>query len=114
MCKEFNISRQSYYKAQIKYNKTKQQTEQVEQEVINLRHQLPMIGGRKLLYILKEQSGISIGRDKFFNLLRDKGLGIKKKRKYVYTTDSSHPYKKYDNIIKGNNGKSKFCLGHSL
>jgi len=54
-----------------------------------------------LLYLLKEGNGIRIGRDKFFNLLRERGLEIKRKKKYVYTTDSNHPYKKYDNIIKG-------------
>ena len=54
-----------------------------------------------MLYLLKEGNGIRIGRDKFFNLLRERGLEIKRKKKYVYTTDSNHPYKKYDNIIKG-------------
>jgi len=54
-----------------------------------------------LLYLMKEGSEIRIGRDRFFDILREKGLQIKKKTRYVYTTDSNHPYKKYDNIIKG-------------
>jgi len=101
MCKEFKISRQSYYKAQSKQKQAKQKEDEILQQVIKQRYQMPMLGGRKLLYILKEENGISIGRDKFFNLLREKGLEIKRKKKYVYTTDSNHPYKKYDNIIKG-------------
>lgn len=54
-----------------------------------------------MLYLLKEGSEMKIGRDRFFNILREKGLQVKKKIRYVYTTDSNHPYKKYDNIIKG-------------
>ena len=100
-CNLFKISRQSYYKAQIKQNKSNQDEDEIVQQVIEQRHLLPMLGGRKLLYKLKEKKTIIIGRDKFFNLLRERGLGIKRKNKYVPTTDSSHPYKKYNNIIKG-------------
>jgi transposase InsO family protein len=101
MCKVIKISRQSYYKAQIKASQRKQKEEEIVRHVITQRYQMPMLGGRKLLYLLKEETGINIGRDRFFNILREKGLEIKKKIKYVYTTDSNHPYKKYDNIIKG-------------
>lgn len=41
-----------------------------------------------------------LGRDKFFDLMRDEGLLIKRKRKYVKTTNSEHGFKVYSNKIK--------------
>ena len=44
--------------------------------VNSLRQDQPVLGGRKLYYILKTKihPDLDIGRDKFFDLLRDKGL----------------------------------------
>ena len=42
----------------------------------------------------------SLGRDKFFALLRKAGLLIKRRRKYAVRTQSRHRFKKYDNKIK--------------
>lgn len=63
----------------------------------------PKIGGKKLYKLLKsdlEQLDESIGRDKFFNLLRKHNLLVKRKKKYVRTTDSWHYYHKYKNRLK--------------
>ena len=62
--------------------------------------------GRNLHASLQEEfkeHKISIGRDKFYNILRSNGLLIKKKRRKAYTTNSFHHFKKYPNIIKGIN-----------
>ena len=42
----------------------------------------------------------SIGRDKFFDILRKRKLLVKRRKKYVYTTDSYHRFKVYKNVIK--------------
>ena len=63
----------------------------------------PCIGTRKLYYLLKavmKENGIKMGRDKFFTLLSTHGLLVKPRRKRVRTTDSSHVYRKYPNLIK--------------
>lgn len=44
---------------------------------------------------------LALGRDKFFDLMRDEGLLIKRRRKYVRTTNSDHGFKTYDNKIRG-------------
>ena len=36
---------------------------------------------------------MALGRDKFFDLMRDEGLLIRRKRKYVKTTNSEHGFK---------------------
>lgn len=65
---------------------------------------MPRIGGRKLHYMLTEtlqKHGISIGRDKLFDLLEGYGLLIRcRRRKRAITTDSNHPFYKYPNLIR--------------
>ena len=43
--------------------------------------------------------GVSIGRDRFFNLLRHNNLLIKRKPKYCVTTDSNHRFRVYCNLL---------------
>lgn len=71
---------------------------------MTIRRDMPRLGTRKLYYLLKEsfrRDGITIGRDRLFDLLREEGLLINKKRKYTKTTDSKHWMRKYPNRIKG-------------
>lgn len=61
------------------------------------------MGGRKLYALLHtplRQQGINLGRDAFFDLLRDSGLLIRKRRRKTITTWSKHPFRKYRNLIK--------------
>lgn len=43
--------------------------------------------------------GIKIGRDRFYDILREEGLLIKRKRRYAKTTDSNHSFKIHKNLI---------------
>lgn len=64
---------------------------------------LPRVGGAKLLLMLSkdlEAHKISIGRDSFFDLLRRNDLLVKRKRRWVRTTDSNHPYYKWPDLTK--------------
>lgn len=70
---------------------------------MSIRREMPRIGTRKLYYLLKEsfhRDGMSIGRDRLFDLLREEGLLIIKKKKYTKTTDSKHWMRKYPNLVK--------------
>lgn len=63
----------------------------------------PRIGGKKLYRLLKpdmEQMGVGIGRDKFFDILGRNKLLVKRRRKYVKTTDSWHYFHKYKNKLR--------------
>jgi putative transposase len=78
-----------------------------EDLVIELVHQIrryqPRIGGKKMYELLKadlNHLGGNIGRDKFFDILRQRGLLVKRKKKYVTTTDSYHRFYKYKNKLK--------------
>ena len=73
------------------------------QLVREIRIKLPMLGGRKLLKKLAlefKKAGIELGRDKFFEILRRNGQLIHRKKRYTKTTNSSHRFRIYDNLIK--------------
>jgi len=68
-------------------------------KVLKYRRRQPKVGTRKLHMMLKGD-GINIGRDRLFSILRSKRLLIKKKRKYIITTNSRHRFRMYKNLIK--------------
>ena len=103
LCKIFDISRQGYYKSLKKKQKRNYQEDIIIKMVQDHRRKMPMIGGKKLYRIIKpdlQEIGIKLGRDKFFELLRTNGLLVKRRKRYVNTTNSSHRFKIYENLIK--------------
>jgi len=69
---------------------------------MQIRREMPRIGVRKLYYLLKEsfkREGICMGRDGLFDLLREEGLLVRKKKKYIKTTDSRHWMRRYRNLV---------------
>ena len=76
----------------------------IKSMVMSIRREMPRLGTRKLYYLLKEsfrRNGISIGRDRLFDLLREEELLIIKKKKYTKTTNSKHWMRRYPNLVKG-------------
>lgn len=99
-CQLFGIDRQVYYR-NVRRRATRQSKgEQVVSMIAEMRRSMPMIGTRKLYYLLEKQlKAMKIGRDKFFGILRANHLLIKPKRSYHITTDSHHRFKKHKNLI---------------
>jgi transposase InsO family protein len=99
------MTRQAYYKI------TKYRIQRVYQEdlVLNMisrvrkKARTNRWGGRKLYSILRaefEAQNIQLGRDKFFDILRKNNLLVKKRKRKIYTTQSHHWLRKYDNLIE--------------
>lgn len=64
----------------------------------------PRVGTRKLHALLKPElatSGISLGRDALFDLLRRARLLVAKRRAYHKTTDSHHRFRRHPNLLNG-------------
>ena len=103
VCRQLGYSKQAYYKS-IHLKQLKSLNGSViKSKVMSIRREMPRVGTRKLYYLLKEsfcRDGISIGRDRLFDLLRQQGLLIVKKKKYTKTTDSKHWMRRYPNLIK--------------
>ncbi len=98
----FGKTRQAYYKKDNDIIKELANYELIVTLVKNERIKQGRLGGRKLFYkIMKQLPGAHhIGRDKFFVLLRDNNLLVRKRKTRVITTDSYHWLHKYPNLIK--------------
>ncbi len=73
-------------------------------EIDVIRKLQPRCGGRKLYIMLEpffKQHNITVGRDKFFDLLKRSKLLVRKTKRNVYTTMSKHHYHRYANLVKG-------------
>jgi putative transposase len=70
---------------------------------VKLREQLPGVSTEKLHHLLTNflaEHQIKLGRDKLYALLREHQLLRTKRRKRAKTTNSQHPFYKYDNLVK--------------
>ena len=68
-----------------------------------VRKFLPRTGTRKIHDITKHflnQRGIFVGRDRFFKMLREEQLLVRRRKRHFFTTDSKHQYRKYPNKAK--------------
>jgi putative transposase len=73
------------------------------QEVRAIRKNLPRLGTRKLLEMLRPELAshhIEVGRDYLFDLLEAYKLLIRRRKRKVFTTDSRHWMRKYSNLIR--------------
>jgi transposase InsO family protein len=77
--------------------------ELVKRLVVKVRKKLKRSGTRKVYEKIKpmlEQMKLKVGRDKLFSWMKQYGLLIAPKKRYVQTTMSKHWMKKYPNLIK--------------
>lgn len=97
------MSRQNFYKIR-KTRKRKQLDRQLVLQLVRAERSLqPKLGCRKILALIGselERAGINIGRDLFFELMRDNDMLIKRTKQGVSTTNSRHGFAVYNNLIK--------------
>lgn len=102
-CSLLGYSRQAYYQYKKQQEKEVFQSELIVQQVLKHRKLQKRIGGRKLFGMMNtflHGHAIGMGRDAFFNLLREHGLLVRIRKRKTITTNSNHPYRKYPNLIK--------------
>lgn len=101
----FGYSRQSFYNG-VKENEFAENAIEplIVEKAKDYRKDNPGLGCAKLYLIIKQlfdSTGCMPGRDAFIELLRQNGLMVQiKRRRHYKTTDSSHHYHKYENLIK--------------
>ena len=98
----FGHCRQAFYQSKADIEKEVEHERKVIDAVREIRSEDPGIGGYKLWLMLIAMFGRDFvpGRDRFFVLMRRKGLMLPKP-KPRHTTNSNHRYHKYKNLIKG-------------
>jgi putative transposase len=105
MCAVFGVSKQGYY-AQLKTNTKECLKEKVVVDLVVKERAIWKKGsGRNLHKCLEkefEKHQLSIGRDKFFTILRNNGLLIKHRNNKARTTQSYHFFNKYKNFVPYN------------
>ena len=98
-------SRQAYYQQKKQIEKESLQYGLLINEVLKIRKNQKRLGCRKLIHKLEPfmaQHQIVIGRDAFFDLLSERNLLVRKrKRRKPITTFSGHWMRKYPNLIEG-------------
>jgi transposase InsO family protein len=100
LCRAAGMSRQNYYQEH-RRRQRRQVEEDLVVELVQAERQLqPELGGRKVLKRIRpglREAGIQLGRDRFFDLLRDHNLLIKRKKRAKKTTESRHGFRVYRN-----------------
>jgi len=105
LCSLLGYSRQAYYINIKAYQRSAFEGSLLLAEVARIRRDQPRLGARKLLHKLSgfmQGHHIRIGRDAFFELLRQQGLLVnRRRRKHPKTTFSFHRFHKHPNRITG-------------
>lgn len=102
-CRQFGKSRQGWYEQQNKGEDQDMAQALVIGLVKEIRAELPRCGTTKLHFMLEQrlkEHSIKLGRDALYDLLRQHGYLIRQRRRKPYTTDSTHPFRKYPNLIR--------------
>jgi transposase InsO family protein len=97
------MSRQNYYKERGERQRREADSGLIEQLVRAERSVQPRLGGRKLYHILGpelEDAGVKIGRDRFFEVLREKSLLLERLPGTPQTTNSRHSLPVFHNLVK--------------
>lgn len=103
LCRLFGRTRHAWYDYQWRLKDTGLKEDIILQHVIDIRKDLPRVGTLKLHHMIAPKllsHGISVGRDCLFDLMREHGLYIRRRKRRVITTDSRHWMHKYPNLIK--------------
>ena len=99
----FGISKQAFYKRLKSYEMKTNQDKILIKLVKDYRKKVGQrIGGLKLYSELKsdfKKHNIKIGRDKFYQFLRENKLLVPKFKNYHITTNSNHRFHKYKNLV---------------
>jgi transposase InsO family protein len=98
------MSRQNYYAAR-RLRRRREVDEALIVELAKRERQMqPRLGGRKLLYLLEadlKEAQVSIGRDRFFEVLAQNDLLVAPKRGRPRTTNSRHSLPVFSNLLRG-------------
>lgn len=103
-CRFVGISRQAYYQGLSRESSKALRDDQILSLVRDERMIQPRVGTRKLHAMLQPeltQSGLSLGRDALFALLRRARLLVPNRRAYHKTTDSHHRFRRHPNLLNG-------------
>lgn len=104
LCGLFGKSRQAYYEQLWHEERALFEDAVIVDLVKEERRIARRVGGRNLYQILKAELNarqVHVGRDRFFDVLRQNGLLVKRRRRRAVTTMSRHGLPLWPNLAKG-------------
>jgi len=103
LCRLLGITRQAFYQHFWHVSDISTEEQLLLGEVGRIRRIHPVIGGRKLYYLLQPfllKHKIKMGRDMLFDLLAINKMLVRRRKRKISTTQSHHWLRKYPNLIK--------------
>lgn len=104
VCVKLQMTRQNYYARRRQHQRREVDAELIIQLVLKERQLQGRLGTRKLHALYKDdlqKAGVKVGRDRFFEVLRGRGLLLKPRRsEHPRTTNSYHSLPIFTNRIK--------------
>jgi putative transposase len=97
-CQLMNLPRSSYY-YRSKTPETSSEQRALTDRIEGIAEEFSRYGYRKVTAQLRRE-GLLVNHKKIQRIMRERGLGVKRRRRFVRTTDSHHPYPVYPNLIK--------------
>lgn len=89
-----------HYDSKVSRAEKEERDAEIRGKIEQIRVEFPRAGYRPLLHYLK-RSGIVIGETRLRRILRESGLFVKPKKKFIRTTQSDHDCLVYPNLIHG-------------
>jgi len=102
LCEKTGMSRQNFYKGRKQRQRQEVDADLIETLVLAERAIQPRLGGKKLHHMLNPkllEAGVHIGRDRFFEVLKQKGLLLERLPKAARTTNSRHSLPVFRNLL---------------
>ncbi|MDR1232459.1 MAG: IS3 family transposase [Spirochaetaceae bacterium] len=103
LCRKLGMSRQNYYKSRRERQRREADSGLTGQLVRAERAVQPRLGGRKLFHIpgpKLAEAGVTIGWDRFFEVLKEKGLPLDRLPGIPRATDSRHSLPVFHNLVR--------------
>lgn len=99
LCQVLGVNRRWYYKCR-KQNTCAQADEKLREAIEQIVLEFAGYGYRRVTQTLV-RAGWSVNHKRVLRVMREASLLCRKKRRFVRTTDSQHPYQVYPNLVKG-------------
>lgn len=104
LCRSLGVSRQAHHRSSSRTARVVMEKEALVPMIKSIRAKQHNVGGRKLYRMLSgtfAQLPIPMGRDQFFEFLREEGLLLRRRRRRVRTTMSKHGMPLHPDLLKG-------------
>jgi transposase InsO family protein len=103
LCELFGFTRQAWYDSKKRQSGHQMEEVFILKQVKELRKEHKRVGAEKLHRLIAptlQKHNIKYGRNKFYILLREYGLLVRRRRRGPKTTNSKHFFRKYPNLVR--------------